>query len=332
MLACLAGLVVWDRSALAASLRAILHLHWAWLAAALAPQVVSLLAAAGGHRRLLAEAGARVRLRRVLAISTASGAIASTVPLAGLQTAAAYSFRQYHRRGVGLGISGWAFTVAWMLATLSLAAVVGVGAAVSGNLLAATAGVVTSVAFLVPPLALLLAVRFPAVRRILNRVTVRLMTLCRRLVGRPRTDLARALDEQLTRMAGIRLRPATGAAVFGFELAYWLADVASLICAIRATGVPVPWHGLLLAYGAGVAASGLGLTPGGIGLVEAGLSAALVAAGMHAAPALTVALAYRLVGFWLPLGAGWVTIALLAREVAPDGAASPAERALPGAA
>lgn len=317
VLACLAGLVVWDRSALAASLRAVLHLRWGWLAAALGVQVVSLLAAARGHRRLLAEAGARVPLRRVLAISTASGAIASSVPLAGMQTAAAYSFRQYHRRGVGLGASGWAFTVAWMLATLSLAAVVAVGAAVSGNLLAATAGVVTSVAFLLPPLALLLAVRFPAVRRLLNALVVWLMALCRSLVGRPRTDLALALDQQLTRMAGIRLRTASGVAVFGYELTYWLADVASLICAIRATGVPVPWQGLLLAYGAGVAAGGLGLTPGGIGLVEAGLSAALVAAGMHAAPALAAAVAYRLVGFWLPLAAGWVAMASLPGTLLP---------------
>lgn len=316
VLACLAGLLAWDRSALGASFHAVAHLRWGWLAAALAVQGAAMLLAARGHQRLLRQAGASVPLRRVLAISTASAALASSVPLAGLQTAAAYSFRQYHRRGVELAVSGWAFTVAWMLTTLALAVLIGVGAAVSGNLLAAAAGVVTAVVFLVPPVGLLLAVRFPGVRQVVHRLVQWLTATARRLVHLPEADLAALLDAQLARMGKLRLRPRTAAAVFGYDLGSWLMDIASLVCAIRATGAPVPWQGLLLAYGAGIAANGLGLTPGGIGVVEAALSAALVASGLPAGVALTAALAYRLVGFWLPLGVGWVIMAALARRPA----------------
>jgi uncharacterized protein (TIRG00374 family) len=101
--------------------------------------------------------------------------------------------------------------------------------------------------------------------------------------------------------------------VFGLAVVNWLADCACLACAIRATGAPVPWHGLILAYGAGAAAGSTGVTPGGFGLVEVTLTAALVAAGMTASRALTAVLAYRLVNFWLILLGGGVAMIVLTR-------------------
>jgi len=96
-------------------------------------------------------------------------------------------------------------------------------------------------------------------------------------------------------------------------VANWLFDCACLACAIRATGQPVPWHGLLLAYGAGAVAGSTGVTPGGFLIVEAALTAALTAAGMNAGPALGAVLAYRLVNFWMILLGGGVALIVLTR-------------------
>jgi uncharacterized protein (TIRG00374 family) len=101
--------------------------------------------------------------------------------------------------------------------------------------------------------------------------------------------------------------------VFGLAALNWLADCACLACAIRATGEPIPWRGLVLAYGAGAAAGSTGITPGGFGLVELALTAALVAAGLTTSRALTAVLAYRLINFWLILLGGGIAMIVLSR-------------------
>ena len=117
----------------------------------------------------------------------------------------------------------------------------------------------------------------------------------------------------LTRLASIKLRWPQYAEVFGLAAVNWLADCACLACAIHATGAPIPWRGLVLAYGAGAAVGSTGVTPGGFGLVEVTLTAALVAAGLTTARALTAVLAYRLINFWLILIGGGMAMILLSR-------------------
>ena len=121
----------------------------------------------------------------------------------------------------------------------------------------------------------------------------------------------------LERIAKIRMPPRDYAEVFGLALLNWLGDCACLACAIKATGQPVPWHGLLLAYAAGAAVGSTGLTPGGFLLVETTLTAALVATGMGTAAALAAVLAYRLVSFWMILIGGWTTMIFLTRAKPP---------------
>ena len=60
----------------------------------------------------------------------------------------------------------------------------------------------------------------------------------------------------------------------------WAADCGALALPIVAAGQPVPWHSLLLAYGAGAAVGSTGATPGGFGLVELAVAAALTAGGL----------------------------------------------------
>lgn len=323
-------LLALDRSALAASLEALRHLRGGWLIAGAGAEVLSIVCAALGGRRLLRAGGGRIRLYSILAVATAGGALASSVPFAGTQVAAAYAFRQYRRRDVSVAVAWWAMVVSWMLANLSFAVLLAAGAATSGNLAASLAGVTTALAFLMPPAAVLLALRYPAARALMHRIAVCGTAACRRVLRRPRTDPAALIETTLNRMAGLRLPLRQYGEVLAWYLCNWLGDVTCLVCAIRAVGVPVPWHGLLLVYAAGVTAASLGLTPGGIGLVEAAMSAALVAAGMRAGQALSVVLVYRFLSFWLLLAAGWVVMGLLARyRPAPGDREAPADSPVP---
>jgi len=72
-------------------------------------------------------------------------------------------------------------------------------------------------------------------------------------------------------------------------------QVSSLVLAIKAVGVAVPWHRVLLVWSARIGARSLSPTPGGIGVVEAATIAALAVAGLRPAPAVAAVLIYRLV-------------------------------------
>jgi uncharacterized membrane protein YbhN (UPF0104 family) len=52
-------------------------------------------------------------------------------------------------------------------------------------------------------------------------------------------------------------------------------------------------------------------------VVEAALTGALVALGVPAAPALTAALIYRGITFWLAVSVGWVVYLILRRTQPP---------------
>jgi len=69
---------------------------------------------------------------------------------------------------------------------------------------------------------------------------------------------------------------------------------------------------VLLAYGAAQAASALPIVPGGLGIVEGSLAVILSAYGVARIPAISAALAYRLVSFWLSIAVGWVSVGTIA--------------------
>jgi uncharacterized protein (TIRG00374 family) len=318
---CLVFLSVVDRTALPASIDAARHLRWGWVLIAAAVEIASLVVAADGHRRLLKGAGAHIGLHSVVAIAFASTALAFSVPVGSLPFSASYSFRQYGRRGIDLALAAWALVILWMSATVTLSLVLFAAAWTSGSMLAAAGGLVASLVFLAPPLVLLLALRFPTVRRRISglaswlaaRVPQRSGPRLQRLLDRW-PDPTAAFDAVVARAGSLRVPLSTYAQVFACSLCNWLLDVACLVLVIRATGSPVPWHGVLLAYGAGLVAGSLWPAPGGLGAVEAATAAALVAAGMHAGAALAAVAVYRLLSFWMLLGIGWVVMAGLSRR------------------
>jgi uncharacterized protein (TIRG00374 family) len=316
--AVLVSVIVIERHTLAESLHVLAHLNWAWFVLTLASEAVS-LSSFGLSRTLLMRVNGRpTSFSSVMVITYAANALSISVPFAGAELAVVFSYRQFRRHGVDAATTGWTLAVSAIFSTSALAFLLVIGALAGSASLASAAGFLGAFVFVVPGVVVLLALRFENVRSLLHRVIAWLVGLSRSVLGVPAHGVD-GLDEFLDRVASLRLPWPRYAEVFGLAVLNWAADCGALACAIRATGQPVPWHSLLLVYGAGAAVGSTGITPGGFALVELALTAALTAAGLHRSTALAAVLTYRLVNFWLILIAGWILMAVLAhRRIAPD--------------
>jgi putative heme transporter len=309
----LVTVVVVDRHTLAQSLSAIGGVDWRWIVLAIVCEAASLLAFGLSRRLLLQADGHNARIGSVMAITYAGNALSMSIPFAGAQLAAVFSYRQFRRRGLDPALTGWALGVSAIASSSALALVLVVGAIAGGAPLATAIGFLGAAVFALPAITVILALRYPRARVFANRVLTGSIHLVQRVFRRPGMDPA-ALDELLERLASIHLGWPRYAEVFGLAVANWLFDCGCLACAIKATGQPVPWHGLLLAYGAGALVGSTGVTPGGFLIVEATLTAALAAAGLNAGPALGAVLVYRLINFWMILLGGGIVLIFLSRK------------------
>jgi uncharacterized protein (TIRG00374 family) len=316
-IAVLVSVIVVERHTLAVSLHVLAHLNWAWFLLAVATEAVSLSSFALSRKLLLQVNGRRASFSSVMAITYAANALSISVPFAGAELALVYSYRQFRRHGVDAATTGWMLAMSAIFSTSALALLLAIGALLGSASLASAAGFLGAFVFIVPAATVLLALRYENVRTLLHQVIAWLVGLSRSVLGVPAQGVD-GLDEFLDRVASLRLPWPGYAEVFGLAVLNWTADCAALACAIRATGQPVPWHSLLLVYGAGAAVGSTGITPGGFALVELALTAALTAAGLPRSSALAAVLAYRLVNFWMILIGGWILIAVLAhRRIAP---------------
>jgi uncharacterized protein (TIRG00374 family) len=129
-------------------------------------------------------------------------------------------------------------------------------------------------------------------------------------LGGPTADGIVAQRDLMVSTLGARWHLALVAAVGN-----WGLDYLALVAAIYAvTGARPKLSLILLAYGAAAVLSMFPFLPGGLGVVEAGLTAALVVAGIRPADALLATLAYRVVSYWLPIPAGLVATILFRRR------------------
>jgi uncharacterized protein (TIRG00374 family) len=321
--AVLVSVIVIERHTLAESLHVLADLDWAWFLLALVSEAISLSSFGLSRTMLMRVNGRPTTFRSVMAITYAANALSISVPFAGAELAMVFSYRQFRRHGVDAATTGWTLAVSAIFSTSALALLLVIGALAGSASLASAAGFLGAFVFIVPGAAVLLALRFESVRRLMHQIIAWLVGLSRSVFGVPAQGVD-GLDEFLDRVASLRLPWLRYAEVFGLAVLNWAADCGALACAIKATGQPVPWHSLLLVYGAGAAVGSTGITPGGFALVELALTAALTAAGLHRSPALAAVLAYRLVNFWLILIAGWVLMAVLARRrIGPSADESP---------
>jgi putative heme transporter len=315
--AVLISVIVVERHTLAESLHVLAHLNWAWFLAALASEAISLSSFGLSRKLLLQVSGRPARLSTVMTITYAANALSISVPFAGAELAVVFSYRQFRRHGVDAATTGWMLAVSAIFSTSALALLLVIGALAGSASLASAAGFLGAFVFIVPGAAVLLALRFESVRRLLHQAISWLVGLSRSILGVPAQGVD-GLDQFLDRVASLRLSGLRYTEVFGLAVLNWTADCGALACAIKAADQTVPWHNLLLVYGAGAAVGSTGITPGGFALVELALTAALTAAGLHRSPALAAVLTYRLVNFWLILIGGWILMAVLAhRRIAP---------------
>ena len=145
--------------------------------------------------------------------------------------------------------------------------------------------------------AIMLAVAaFPAGRRIL------------------RARLAPAFGQIIPRLRAVARHPANLAEGVSGALLVTFAYIFCLAACALALGGSAPLPSVAVVYLTSSAIAAAVPTPGGLGTTEAALSAGLAAAGMPGAKAVSAALLFRLVTFWLPVPAGWLALNYLQRK------------------
>lgn len=107
----------------------------------------------------------------------------------------------------------------------------------------------------------------------------------------------------------IRLSAGIGGTLL-LSMSYIMAFGASL----WAFGYTLPFSVLAITYLASNTVGSVVPSPGGIGPVEIALTAGLVAAGIPSGVALSAAIVYRLVTFWVPIPVGWFSLQRLQRN------------------
>jgi putative heme transporter len=284
------------------------HLRWAWVVLGVAAEAGSFLAFALLQRMMLRAGKVKVAIGPMAAITMAANAITNSIP-AGSAIAPVYSFRQYRLRGADQALAGWSVAAAFVAESVTLAVVAAVGVSIAGAEGASLDLVGVTVTVLV--LAIAMGVVFVQKRALVWTVSAALR-LCQRLTGWPRGELAHHIDRIILRLTVVRLSLGQMAGALRLALANWLLDCGCLAVSFMAVGAPVPWKGLLLAYGAGQLAANLPITPGGLGVVEGSLTIALVAFGGATPSAVVAVLLYRVLSFWLALPVGWGAWAWLA--------------------
>ena len=94
----------------------------------------------------------------------------------------------------------------------------------------------------------------------------------------------------------------------GGALMLSLSYILSFSASLWAFGYTVPFAVLAITYLASNTVGSIVPSPGGIGPVELALTAGLVAAGVPYGVALSTAVVYRLVTFWIPIPVGWLSL------------------------
>jgi uncharacterized protein (TIRG00374 family) len=278
-----------------------------WVLAAVLAEGASIAMFSYVQRRVLKAGGATVGLASLFVISLANNAIANTVP-GEPAVSSAFRYRQYRRRGVNEATSGWTILTIIIAQAIGMSSLLLVGVIVT---LATTSNASTARVALVGLVVVLGAGALLVRRDLLLAFLGNLVLVVRRVTGHPRGDLGEKITTTLERMREIQLGSWEMANVMVLATLVWALDLGCLLCAFAAARAPVPWHGIVLAYGVAQIVTVLPVVPGGLGLVEGGLTVFLVAYGSTRVHALSSVLVYRAVSFWLAVAVGWLSFGVL---------------------
>ena len=284
---------------------------WWWIGPAVVAEIGSYFCFTAMQYELLKAGHLRAPWTPLVKLSFASQAITNSLPI-GNAVATVYGFRWFRRFGADNTLAVWALagTLVAAIVSLSLLAVVGLG-------MAADQGAAFDlVPALIGTFAIMVGIGSLFVyERPLHAVVSGTIRLSVALTGRPRGDTAAEIDRIMAWMTAVRLSWGQIGRIVFWGTANWLLDCACFAMMFVAIDVPIPWAGLLLAYGAGQLAATLPITPGGLGVVEGSITVALVAFGGAEASTASAVLLYRVVSFWMILGVGWLFVGQLALQV-----------------
>ena len=287
------------------------HLNWWWVPPAFAVEIGSYVAFAAMQRDLLMAGHLRPPWWTLLKLTFGSQALTNSLPI-GNAVATVYGFRWFRRFGADNTLAVWALagTLVAAVVSLSLVAVIGLALATGEG------ASFDLVPVLIGAFAVALAIGSLFVyERPLRAVLSFGLKASVRLTGRPHGDTHDEIERALAWMTAVRLSWSQIGRIVGWGTANWLLDCACFAMMFKAIGAPIPWTGLLLAYGAGQLAATLPITPGGLGVVEGSITVALVAFGGAETSTAYAVLLYRLISFWFILVIGWLFIGEMALEV-----------------
>jgi hypothetical protein len=247
----------------------------------------------------------------LIKVAFGSQALTNSLPV-GNAVATVYGFRWFRRFGADNTLAVWALagTLVAAMVSLSLVAVIGLGIATEEGasldlvpVLIGTFGVTLALGSLF------------VYDRPLRAVVTWAVRASVRLTGWPRGDTAADIEQTMTWLRAVRLSWTQVGWIVWWGTLNWLLDCAAFALMFVALDAPIPWKGLLLAYGAGQLAATLPITPGGLGVVEGSITLALVAFGGAEASTAYAVLLYRVISFWFILALGWAFIGQLALQV-----------------
>jgi len=279
-----------------------------WLLASVVIQLCSLWLFTELQHHLLRVAATPLRRPPLFALTLANDAISNTVP-GEPAVSSAYRYRFYRHRGATAASAGWTIFTTLISLSMGMALLVLLGvlvALLSSSSVTGAGAAVVALVIVGGSMALLMR------RDLLLRAARRIVATMARRLGHPRPETAARIEGALLRMDDIPHSFTGLLSVAALGLAVWATTFLCLLCSFKAVGAPIPWSGVLLAFGVAQIVGSIPLVPGGIGIVEGSLSVVLVAYGTSRSSALAVALTYRLVNFWLCVVIGWVVVAVLA--------------------
>lgn len=313
----LGGLALWavagQRGELAGATALLGRIQTDWLILAIVAELLSIVAFSRMQARLLHAGGGSMPGTRMLGLTFAAGAIASSIP-AGPAVSSLYAYRQYRRYGADEGVATWTLLATLVASALGLTVVATAGVLIAERQGAALDLVGVTVGVL---LVAVLATGLLWQRRLVTVGIVALLRFAHRLMKLAGTESSETIERVRTHLERVDLTWQDFLPALVWSVGSWVFDCGCLLCGYMAVGASIPWRGLFLAYGAGQLAANLPITPGGLGVVEGSLTVALVAFGGAQFSTVAAVILYRIVSFWgyLPVGwAIWAVLVLLDRQ------------------
>jgi hypothetical protein len=286
-------------------------LNWWWVPPAVIIEMASFFCFAGMQKKILRCGGLTAPWPPLVKMTFGAQAIANSLP-GGTAASTVYAFRWFRRFGADTTLTTWSLagTVVASIVSLSLVATVGLGFAAELGASLDLIPVIIGVLLVTVAMGALFIYERPLARAVSGAIRV-----SKAVTGRPRGNSDAQIQRIVQWITKVRLGWREVNTIVLWGVGNWLLDCACFAMMFLAVHAPIPWKGLLLAYGAGQLAATLPITPGGLGAVEGSITIALVAFGGVRATTVDAVLIYRLISFWLILVIGWALCGELALQV-----------------